>query len=124
MTKSAAVAALLASVASIGLCAAGPAVRERLVGGYAETSTTNAEVIAAAELAVTAQTAEMRKGDPAASLTLVKILSANQQVVAGMNYRMNLKVKTGGVEREAEAVVWWQAWNRQTPYRLTSWTWK
>ena len=68
--------------------------------------------------------AEMRKGDPAASLTLVKILAASQQVVAGMNYRMDLKVKAGGVEREAEAIVWWQAWNRQTPYRLTSWAWK
>ena len=124
MNRFAAVAALLTTITSTGLCAAGPAVRERLVGGYSDTSVTNAEVIAAAEFAVTAQTAEMRKGDPAASLTLVKILTASQQVVAGMNYRMDLKVKAGGVERAAEAIVWWQAWNRQTPYRLTSWTWK
>ena len=124
MIKSAVVTALLTSIATIGFCAAGPAVRERLVGGYSEASVTNTEVVAAAGFAVTAQTAEMRKGDPAASLTLVKILAASQQVVAGMNYRMDLKVKAGGVEREAEAIVWWQAWNRQTPYRLTSWAWK
>jgi hypothetical protein len=25
-----------------------------------------------------------------------------------------------GTEKEAEAVVWWQAWNKQEPYKLTS----
>ena len=124
MNRLAVVSLLMTATASVGLGAAGPAVRERLVGGYSETSTTNAEVIAAAEFAVKAQTAEMRKGDPAASLTLVKILAASQQVVAGMNYRMDLNVKAGGVEREARAVVWWQAWNKQEPYNLTSWSWR
>lgn len=97
------------------------AAAEHLVGGYSETSTTNAEVIAAAQFAVKAQSeAPEQKAD----IALVEILSAQQQVVAGMNYRLRLKVKVDGKDREAEAVVWWQAWRKPDPYRLTSWTWK
>jgi hypothetical protein len=33
-------------------------------------------------------------------------------------------VKHDGVEKTADAVVWWQAWRKPDPYQLTSWTWR
>jgi hypothetical protein len=33
-------------------------------------------------------------------------------------------VKLDDTEKEAEAVVWWQAWRKPDPYQLTSWIWK
>ena len=94
------------------------------VGGYSAASVTHAEVVAAARFAVRAQELAMRGKDPGARLDLVTIAAARQQVVAGMNYRLELRVKAGGAEKAAEAVVWWQAWNAREPYKLTSWTWK
>lgn len=97
-----------------------------LVGGYAAASVTAAEVVAAAEFAVAAEAKALqeKKDAPPPKLELVRILGAQQQVVAGMNYRLTLKVKLNGVDREAEAVVWWQAWRTPDPYQLTAWTWK
>ena len=94
-------------------------------GGYSPVRVSNKDVIAAAEFAVTAQEKAMNglKDSTPSKLTLVELLSAQQQVVAGMNFRMKLKVKVGGVEKQAEAVVWWQASRKQDPYRLTRWTW-
>lgn len=92
-----------------------------LCGGYSEASVTNAEVIAAAKFAVEYFDASRDSDRP---VSLVEILKAEQQVVAGMNYRLRLKVRLNGEERGLEAVVWWQAWNKTEPYRLTSWTWK
>jgi hypothetical protein len=46
-----------------------------------------------------------RKKDPEPPrLELVQILQAEQQVVAGMNCRLTLKVKVNGKERTAAAV--------------------
>lgn len=81
-------------------------------------STTNTEVISAAQFAVKAQAA---MPDQKAAITLVEILSAQQQVVAGMNYRLRLKVKVDGTEKEAEAVVWRKL---SGEHQLTSWAWK
>ena len=103
-----------------GRCFAAPP----LVGGYADTSVTNAEVVAAARFAVRTQELAMREKAPGAKLELVCIVAARQQVVAGMNYRLDVRVKADGTEKAAEAVVWWQAWNAKEPYKLTSWTWK
>lgn len=96
-----------------------------LVGGYAKASVSDKEVVEAANFAVKAQQAAMQNAKDAkpAKLELVKILDAEQQVVAGMNYRMKLKVKVDGKERQAEAVVWWQAWRKPDPYQLTTWKW-
>jgi hypothetical protein len=55
---------------------------------------------------------------------LVRILGAEQQVVAGLNYRLQLRVTLDGEEKTAEALVWWQAWRKPEPYQLTSWTWR
>ncbi|MCP5007208.1 MAG: hypothetical protein GY941_25190 [Planctomycetes bacterium] len=95
-------------------------------GGYSAALVTNSEVIAAADFAVKATETAMRKNKDAQStkLTFVKILSVQEQVVAGMNFRFNLKVNLNGTEKEAEAIVWWQAWRKPDPYRLTSWNWK
>jgi len=95
-------------------------------GGYASTSVTNKEVIAAAAFAIKAQEKKMpQKNDgKTTKIELVKIWGAEQQVVAGMNYRLQLKVKVDGDEKTAEAVVWWQAWRKSAPYQLTTWNWK
>lgn len=95
-------------------------------GGYAVASVTSQEVTAAATFALTAQATAMRgkKDTQPPRLELVQILQAEQQVVAGMNYRLTLKVKVNEEEKTAAAVVWWQAWRKPDPYQLTSWTWK
>ncbi|MEY4387955.1 MAG: hypothetical protein RLY20_3238 [Verrucomicrobiota bacterium] len=95
-------------------------------GGYAAASVTNKEVCTAAAFAIEAhqkalQETNITKG---AKLELVAILKAEQQVVAGMNYCLQLKVKLNGKEKTAETLVWWQPWRKPDPYKLTSWTWK
>ena len=97
-------------------------------GGYATTEVTSKEVVAAAAFALKAQqNTEPGKKDantPKPKLELVKIVQAEQQVVAGVNYRMKLKVKVDGKEKTADVVIWWQAWRKPEPYQLTSWTWQ
>ena len=95
-------------------------------GGYSPAVIADKGVVAAAKFAVTAQEKAMQDKDDCASITLklVKILSAKQQVVAGINYRLDLKVSLNGESKEAEVVVWWQAWRKPDPYRLTSWNWR
>ena len=95
-------------------------------GGYATASVTNKEVVAAAAFAIKAQENAMQenKDKEPPKLELATIMQAEQQVVAGMNYRLQLKVKLDGKEKTAEAIVWWQAWRKPDPYQLTLWTWK
>jgi hypothetical protein len=108
---------------------------DRKVGGFAVVSTTKREVKSAAAFAVKAQQTALRKeavglDDPKAKpqpiprLALVRIVAAEHQVVAGMNYRLQLRVTLDGEEKTADALVWWQAWRKPEPYQLTSWTWK
>jgi hypothetical protein len=94
-------------------------------GGFSKASITEKEVVDAVNFAVKAQEKAMQdsKSGQAGKLELVKILDAEQQVVAGMNYRLTLKVKVDGKEKQADAVVWWQAWRKPEPYQLTSWKW-
>lgn len=104
--------------------AIGEAERPGSAGGYSAVSVTNPAVLAAAAFAITAeQPLRPPPGLPTAKLELVKILSAQAQVVAGLNYRLKLKVRVNGIERLAEVVVWWQAWRTPDPYRLTAWNW-
>ena len=95
-------------------------------GGFAAASVTNKEVIAAAAFAIKAQqnALQKKKDVKPPKLELVTIMGAEQQVVAGMNYRLQLKAKLEGKEKKAEAIVWWQAWRKPEPYELTSWAWK
>ncbi len=97
-----------------------------MVGGYANVPVTDNDVMKAAEFAINAQSEKIQqRGDQQPSkLQLLKILRAEQQVVAGTNYRLTLSVKeNGSLQRTAEAIVWEQAW-RPNPYELTSWSWK
>lgn len=91
-----------------------------VAGGYSEASVKDSGVIRAATFAVSAQA----KAAPGKTLLLEKIVAAQQQVVAGLNYRLTLRIRENGTSRKAEAIVWWQSWNTAEPYRLTSWTWK
>lgn len=96
-----------------------------MVGGYRALTVTNKEVIDAAAFAVKIQQKVMQRpeGEPPTKLELTAIGGAEQQVVAGMNYRLRIKVKVDGIEKDAEAVVWWQPWRKSEPYQLTMWNW-
>lgn len=114
---------LLVGAAGVSTSRAG----ENKVGGYATADVTDKQVVATADFAVKAiSQALAEKHDAAAGkLELVKIVSAQQQVVAGMNYRLVLQLKVAdGKEKTAEAVVWWQAWRTPDPYQLSSWQWQ
>ena len=89
-------------------------------GSYSKASHTDKDVQAAAGFAVKTQA----KASRAKSLELIKVLKAEQQVVAGMNYKMQLSLKENGKSRTAEAVVWSQPTRKSNPYELTSWNWK
>jgi hypothetical protein len=84
------------------------------------------EVITAANFAIMEEEKVLRnnKKTESAQLSLVAILAAEEQVVAGMNYRLILKVVLDGREKIATATVWWQSWNKEAPYKLTSWDWQ
>lgn len=84
-------------------------------GGYKEAATDDAEVVAAADFAVGE---EGRKEET--SITLVAIEHAESQVVAGINYRLCLKVATGDDETKEVKVVVYK--NLRREYSLTSWT--
>lgn len=94
-----------------------------IAGGYAEVSVTDSHVVEAAAFAVKAEEKAMqeKKVAPPAKLALVKILGARQQVVAGMNYRLKLKVRLDKTEKQAEAVVYRKL---SGACELTSWEWK
>lgn len=85
------------------------------VGGYSEVSTSDPDVNAAAQFAVSAEaqsTGEIYE--------LQQVVEAEQQVVAGMNYRLVLVVVDSGQSRRAEAVVFRDL---QGAFSLTSWIW-
>ncbi len=105
-------------------CLVADPAQQPMPGGYATASVTNKEVVAAADFAVKAQAIREKTDGEPAKLELVTILGAEQQVVAGMNYRLKLKVKLNGKEKLVEALVWWQAWRKPNPYQLTSWNWE
>ncbi len=118
-------ASLLSLLIIALLCDSG-FTKEPMPGGKSPVAVTKPEVVAAANFAIKEEEKAMQtsKETPAAKLELVSILGAEEQVVAGMNYRLKLKVKVDGRERNVEATVWWQAWNKKAPYRLTSWNWQ
>jgi len=98
--------------------------RPHIVGGYSKVATDKAEVIAAADFAVSA-----RKEQQGGPLSLVSIEQAERQVVAGTNYRLCLQVKPAdeddaGVEAQMVEVVVFEKLPRAPgdKYKLTSWT--
>lgn len=94
-------------------------------GSFSEVPVTEKAVIDAAEFAVKAESMKMTgetKSDQN-QMKLLEILSAQQQVVSGVKYRLKVAVSLDGKEKKAEAIVWWQAWREPDPYILTSWSW-
>ena len=99
--------------------------QEQISGGWTLAAVTKPEVVAAANFAVAEQAKVIEKElKTATKLSLVTIINAEEQVVSGMNYHLALKVKLNGKRKKAEATVWWQAWNKDAPYKLTAWKWK
>lgn len=84
-----------------------------MAGAYSEAYVTEREVVAAAKFAVKA---EQRK--QGRRLALLSIERAEQQVVAGLNYRLCLKVRVNGKTQEVKVVVYK---NLKQKYSLTSW---
>ncbi len=69
------------------------------LGGYKEVAVTDTQVREAAEFAASAE------GEKASrTIKVIKINTAEMQVVAGRNYRMCLKVQASGGEDEADAI--------------------
>lgn len=96
-------------------CSSDPA-SSGLVGAYRDQTTSNPEVVGAAQFAVTTQS-----GVAGTEIALVRIASAETQVVAGVNYRMLLSVRINGKEESAQAIVW-QKLNGE--YQLITWKWQ
>jgi len=84
-----------------------------LVGGYSKATVDDAGVIAAAEFAV----AEESKKGP--KINLKSITTAETQVVAGTNYKLQILVDDKGTEKTVEVVVYEDLQQTRT---LTSWT--
>jgi hypothetical protein len=85
-----------------------------IVGGYGTISARSAEAQSAAKFAVAARARRTGK-----RIVLWKVLKAEQQVVAGMNYRVCMRVFENGKERTVTAVVYK---NLRRKWSLTSWT--
>lgn len=118
MNLKTAVSPLLLMLVAISTSHAAPPMSPPIAGGYAPTSVTKPDVKLAARAAVSQHGAQEKK-----SLKLVAIERAEQQVVAGMNYRMTLKIKRGakaggGKIERVKAVVYKDL---QGKFSLSSW---
>ncbi len=97
---------LLMTMFAVVILGSAAAASAQVVGGYSKVSTSNEHVTAAADFAV-----DKKKAESGGPLSLAEILKAEQQSVAGTNYRMCLQVKAAdeddaGVEPfTVEAVV-------------------
>jgi hypothetical protein len=106
--------ALLTVLFSVGSVQA-----QRILGGYSETAKDSAEVREAAEFAVKAQGEKQEM-----AYKLVSVEHAEKQTVAGINYRLCLKVGYHKEDDDVETtefvrVVVYR--NLQKVYSLTSW---
>jgi hypothetical protein len=84
-----------------------------MAGAYGEVSTTDREVMRAARFAVSK--ARRKQG---ARVSLISIERAERQVVAGLNYRLCLRVKIKNKIQDMTAVVYQ---NLKQHYSLSSW---
>ena len=91
-----------------------------LAGGWSALPVMDAVAVAAAGYAVGAQNAVEGSG-AANAITLIRITSARQQVVAGLNVEIGMEVKQGQSVRQADATVWRKL---SGDYELTSWQWQ
>lgn len=70
-----------------------------MTGAYSFAEPAAADVVACANYAVDTR-------EPKGSVKLVKILSAEKQVVAGTNYKLTLSVSASGTTQTVTVVVW------------------
>lgn len=95
--------------------AAAAVVGPIMVGGYRKASKTDAQVVSAADFAVGAQS---KKTD--SELTVGEIVSAETQLVQGMNYRICMSVNVEGDEPLMVTALIYQDLKRN--YKLSGWT--
>ena len=86
-----------------------------VAGGYSGVKINDPDVKAAAEFAL----AEQGRRD-GVDLSLMEIVQAQRQVVAGLNYKMCLRARSGSATRTAVVVIYK---NLQQQYSLTSFQW-
>jgi hypothetical protein len=86
---------------------------EPFAGGYIKMSADSPEAQSSAKFAVAARGRRMGK-----RIVLWKVVKAEQQVVAGMNYRLCMRVFENGRARTVTAVVYKNLRNKRS---LTSW---
>ena len=89
------------------------AQQEQIAGGYGDAPKTDPEVLAAARFAIKQERRKLGR-----QLSLISIERAEVQVVAGLNYRLCLKVKIKGKPQDVTAVVYK---NLKQKYSLSSW---
>jgi hypothetical protein len=112
----------MTGVCVLAAVAALPLAKAQVPGGWSEASVKDNGVVDAAQFAVKAQQQAMKAAGKGEKLTLVKILSAQQQVVQGVNYKLTLRIRAGDSVKTAEAEVWARVWLKgDEPYKLTSW---
>lgn len=106
---------LVALGIAFGCVIAGLAQTRPIVGGYKVVATDDAEVVAAAEFAVGEQAKQQES-----TIELRSIEQAEQQVVAGMNYRLCLRVGIDGDSEDKDVkVVVFKSLKKE--YSLKSW---
>lgn len=77
------------------------AQQDKIAGGFGDADKTDPEIVSAARFAIKQQRRKLGQ-----SLLLVSIERAEIQVVAGLNYRLCLKVNVKGKTQEVTAVVY------------------
>ena len=88
---------------------------QQIAGGYSSADVKSADVKAAAVFAVAKEAKKDRR-----KLRLVSVAEAEKQVVAGLNYKVCLKVRDGKKTRTATAVVYQ---NLKQKLSLSDWNW-
>jgi hypothetical protein len=106
-------AVLTALIVLTSIEAVAAAQQVPLAGGYRESLATDPGVVSAARFAVREASRRER-----ARVTLVSIKQAETQVVAGLNYRLQLSVRSRGEIRDANAEVYQ---NLKRQYSLSRW---
>lgn len=72
-----------------------------VVGGYSKADVKDKEVVEAGQFAVKEQAKKTNS-----KIELIKVVRADRQVVAGMNYKLRLEIKTGDQLSLVNVVVW------------------
>ncbi|MEI6073023.1 MAG: cystatin domain-containing protein [Verrucomicrobiae bacterium] len=105
---------LALALASTAIAADNPAKPDQsaLCGGYSPAEI-DSEVRTVAEFAVKTQSESTER-----ALKLIKILKVERQVVAGLNFRLEIEVADGSKHLKARAVVWKKL---DGSFALTSW---